>query len=238
MILDIITCSILDASALFQWVVENASYLLVFLLMTIESSFIPFPSEVVVPPAAFLAAQSVRQLQYHGTTIQVADMNVYILVLVATAGAIFGALINYGLSIWIGRPLVYKFADSRIGHACLINTEKVQKAESYFDKHGAISTFVGRLVPAVRQLISIPAGIARMNIWKFIIFTGLGAMVWNAVLAALGYWLGLHVNIDGLFTQVEKYNDYLTYAGLAIGVVCVGIIVFNAFKPKTKKEVL
>lgn len=234
MILDLITCSIFDAATLFQWVVENASYLLVFLLMAVESSFIPFPSEVVVPPAAFLAAQSVRQLQYHGTTIQVADMNVYIIVLVATAGAIVGALVNYVLSVWIGRPLVYKFADSRIGHACLIDKTKVIKAEKYFDKHGAVSTFVGRLVPAVRQLISIPAGIARMNIWKFILYTGLGAMVWNAVLAGLGYWLGLHVNIDGLFTQVEKYNDYLTYVGLGIGVICIGIILFNAFKPKTK----
>lgn len=238
MILDLITCSIFDAATLFQWVVENASYLLVFLLMAVESSFIPFPSEVVVPPAAFLAAQSVRQLQYHGTTIQVADMNVYIIVLVATAGAIVGALVNYVLSVWIGRPLVYKFADSRIGHACLIDKAKVIKAEKYFDKHGAVSTFVGRLVPAVRQLISIPAGIARMNIWKFIIYTGLGAMVWNAVLAGLGYWLGLHVNIDGLFTQVEKYNDYLTYVGLGIGVICVGIILFNAFKPKTKTETI
>lgn len=238
MILDLITCSIFDAATLFQWVVENASYLLVFLLMAVESSFIPFPSEVVVPPAAFLAAQSVRQLQYHGTTIQVADMNVYIIVLVATAGAIVGALVNYVLSVWIGRPLVYKFADSRIGHACLIDKAKVIKAEKYFDKHGAVSTFVGRLVPAVRQLISIPAGIARMNIWKFILYTGLGAMVWNAVLAGLGYWLGLHVNIDGLFTQVEKYNDYLTYVGLGIGVICIGIILFNAFKPKAKNEII
>lgn len=136
------------------------------------------------------------------------------------------------------RPLVYRFADSRIGHACLIDKAKVVKAETYFDKHGAVSTFVGRLVPAVRQLISIPAGIARMNIWKFILYTGLGAMVWNAVLAGLGYWLGLHVNIDGLFTQVEKYNDYLTYVGLGIGVICVGIILFNAFKPKAKNEVI
>lgn len=238
MILDLITCSIFDAATLFQWVVENASYILIFLLMAVESSFIPFPSEVVVPPAAFLAAQSVRQLQYHGTTIQVTDMNVYIIVLVATAGAIVGALVNYVLSVWIGRPLVYKFADSRIGHACLIDKAKVIKAEKYFDKHGAVSTFVGRLVPAVRQLISIPAGIARMNIWKFILYTGLGAMVWNAVLAGLGYWLGLHVNIDGLFTQVEKYNDYLTYVGLGIGVICIGIILFNAFKPKAKNEII
>lgn len=213
--------SIIDAASIFQWVVDNASYLLVFLLMTVESSFIPFPSEVVVPPAAYLACTN-------------DDMNVWMVVIVATAGAICGALINYFLSLWIGRPLVYKFADSRLGHACLIDRAKVEHAEAYFDKHGAISTFIGRLIPAVRQLISIPAGLARMNLGVFVIFTGLGAMVWNGVLAALGYWLGQTVPLDELFTRVEQYNDYLTYAGLAIGLICVGVILFNAFKPRKK----
>lgn len=213
--------SIIDAASIFQWVVDNASYLLVFLLMTVESSFIPFPSEVVVPPAAYLACTN-------------DDMNVWMVMIVATAGAICGALINYFLSLWIGRPLVYKFADSRLGHACLIDRAKVEHAEAYFDKHGAISTFIGRLIPAVRQLISIPAGLARMNLGVFVIFTGLGAMVWNGVLAALGYWLGQTVPLDELFTRVEQYNDYLTYAGLAIGLICVGVILFNAFKPRKK----
>lgn len=221
-----------DASSIFQWVVENASYLLVFVLMVVESSFIPFPSEVVVPPAAYLSAQTLRTMSYHGGTITVSNMNVFVIVLVATAGAIVGALINYYLSVWIGRPLVYKFADSRIGHACLIDREKVDKAEKYFDKHGSVSTFVGRLIPAVRQLISIPAGLSKMNIGKFVLYTGLGAALWNAVLAGMGYWLGKTVKLDDLFTQVEQYNDYLTYAGLAIGAVCVGIILFNAFKNK------
>ena len=227
-----------DAATIFQWVVENASYLLVFLLMTVESSFIPFPSEVVVPPTAFLAAQSVRTLTYHGQTIEVADLNVWLIVFFATAGALAGALINYWLSVWIGRPLVYRFADSRLGHACLIDRAKVDKAEAYFDRHGSISTFIGRLIPAVRQLISIPAGLARMNIGKFCLFTFLGAAVWNAVLAALGYWLGLHVSIDNLFSQVEKYNNYLTYVGLAIGVICVAIILYNAFKPRHNQSSL
>ncbi len=149
MIFDFITAGIFDAATLFQWVVDNASYLLIFVLMTVESSFVPFPSEVVVPPAAYLACTK-------------GDMNVFAVVLVATAGALCGALINYFLSLWIGRPLVYSFADSRLGHALLINREKVDKAEKYFDSHGAISTFLGRLIPAVRQLISIPAGLARM----------------------------------------------------------------------------
>ena len=177
MIFDFITAGIFDAATLFQWVVDNASYLLIFVLMTVESSFIPFPSEVVVPPAAYLACTK-------------GDMNVFAVVLVATAGALCGALINYFLSLWIGRPLVYSFADSRLGHALLINREKVENAEKYFDSPGAVSTFIGRLIPAVRQLISIPAGLARMNLGVFCIFTALGAGIWNGILAVLGWWLG------------------------------------------------
>lgn len=198
-------------------------YLLVLGFMIIESSFIPFPSEVIVPPAAYLACTK-------------GDVNIVAVVVLATLGAIIGALINYYLSAWIGRPIVYKFANSRFGHACLIDEAKVRHAEEYFDKHGAASTFFGRLIPAVRQLISIPAGLARMNIWKFILFTGLGALTWNIVLGALGYWLGTMVPQEQLFAKVEEYNDYLTYVGLAIGVACVGVILWNAFKPRKKSD--
>ena len=209
----------LDAAWFFDWFVNNASYLFVFIFMVIESSFIPFPSEVVVPPAAYLAMQK-------------GDMNIFVVVLVATAGALVGALINYGLSLLIGRPIVYAFADSRFGHACLINREKVEKAEAYFDRHGAVSTFIGRLIPAVRQLISIPAGIARMNIWVFCCFTALGALVWNVVLAFLGWWLSRHVDLSMLYDAVEKYNSYLTIGGLCILGLCVLYILYNAFKKK------
>ncbi|MDE7461019.1 MAG: DedA family protein [Paramuribaculum sp.] len=191
--------------------------------MVVESSFIPFPSEVIVPPAAYLAATS------H-------EVNIIAVVLIATVGAVIGALVNYFLSVWIGRPIVYKFADSKLGHACLIDREKVDNAERYFDRHGAVSTFVGRLIPAVRQLISIPAGLARMNVGKFVIFTGLGAMTWNIVLAVLGWWLGRLVPRDQLFAKVEQYNDYLTYAGIALGVICLGIIVWNALKPRKNSK--
>lgn len=219
MILDMTMLALFNASEFFQWFVENANYLFVFIFMTIESSFIPFPSEVVVPPAAYLACTG-------------SDMNFSLVIVFATLGALTGAFINYYLALWIGRPIVYRFANSRFGHACLIDQSKVEKAEAYFDKKGAISTFVGRLIPAVRQLISIPAGLARMNIGVFALFTTLGAGIWNIILAGLGYWLSLHVSREELFDAVEKYNSYLTYAGYAIGVFCVAYILWNAFKTK------
>lgn len=217
--LDLIPLAIFDAATFFQWFVDNATYLFVFVFMVIESSFIPFPSEVVVPPAAYLACTK-------------GDMNIFMVVLAATAGAIVGALINYYLALWIGRPIVYRFANSRFGHACLIDQAKVEKAEQYFDKHGAASTFIGRLIPAARQLISIPAGLARMNLGIFVLFTGLGALIWNIILAVLGWWLGKTVPLEQLFDKVEQYNSYLTYAGAAIGVFCIGFILWNAFKPR------
>lgn len=214
--------ALFDAAEFFSWFVENANYLLVFVFMMIESSFIPFPSEVVVPPAAYLAAQPGH------------DMNVVGVVLAATAGALAGALVNYLLALWIGRPLVYGFADSRLGHACLIDRAKVERAEKYFDEHGAVSTFVGRLIPAVRQLISIPAGLARMNLGMFALFTALGAAVWNSVLAGLGYWLGHTVPLSSLFEQVERYNSYLSWAGMGVLAICVAVILYNALKKHEK----
>ncbi|MCH5246922.1 MAG: DedA family protein [Muribaculaceae bacterium] len=209
----------LNAASAFQFFVDHASYWFVFLFMVIESSFIPFPSEVVVPPAAYLAVSR-------------GDMNIFLVVLIATAGALCGALINYGLALWIGRPLVYRFANSRIGHICMINEEKVKKAEDYFYRHGAISTFIGRLIPTVRQLISIPAGLVKMNLVVFILFTTLGALIWNIVLGGLGYWLGKTVPYDQLFTTVEEYNQYLTFAGVSLGVLCLVYILYKAFKKK------
>lgn len=217
--------SIFNAADFFQWFVENANYTFVFVFMVIESSFVPFPSEVVVPPAAYLACTNAGAG---------ADMNVFVVVIVATLGAMVGAFINYYLALWIGRPVVYAFADSRMGHALLINREKVEKAENYFDKHGAISTFIGRLIPAIRQLISIPAGIARMNIVQFAIFTFLGALLWNGILGALGFWLAETVSPEDLFDKVEQYNKYLTVGGYGLAAICVILILYNAFKPKSK----
>lgn len=223
MMLDLIPLALFDAAQFFQWFVDHASYVFVFVFMTIESSFIPFPSEVVVPPAAYLACTN---------TGAGSDMNIFLVVVVATLGALCGAFINYYLAVWIGRPVVYSFADSRLGHACMIDRKKVEKAEKYFDEHGAVSTFVGRLIPAIRQLISIPAGLARMNVGKFSIFTSLGALIWNSILALLGYLLARNVAPDQLFAKVEEYNRYLTWAGYALGIICVIYILYKAFSKK------
>lgn len=221
-----ILLSLFDAQQFFNFFVEHANYLFVFLFMTIESSFIPFPSEVVVPPAAYLACTN---------TGAGSDMNIFLVVVFATLGALAGAFINYYLALWIGRPVVYRFADSKFGHACMIDRQKVEKAEAYFDKHGAISTFVGRLIPAIRQLISIPAGISKMNVGVFALFTGLGALIWNAVLATLGYWLSTFIQPDQLFAKIEEYNRYLTWAGYALAVICILFILYNAFFKGRKK---
>ena len=225
MILDFL--QLFDANDFFRWFVDNANYWFVFVFMIIESSFIPFPSELVVPPAAYLAMQ------------QGSSMIIYMVVVVATLGALVGALINYYLALWIGRPVVYAFANSRLGHILLLDSEKVNKAEQYFDKHGAISTFIGRLIPAVRQLISIPAGLARMNIGTFSIFTSLGALTWNVILALLGYLLFKFFQFDTkqeLLDKVEEYNAYLTYFGYGIGIICVLFILYNVLKPHSKKN--
>ena len=171
----------------------------------IESSFIPFPSEIVIIPAAYKAAYG--------------ELNMYLVVIFGTLGADLGAIINYYLARWIGRPLVYKFANSRIGHICLLDQKKVETAERYFDKHGSISTLIGRLIPAVRQLISIPAGLARMKFSKFILFTTLGAMCWNIVLAAIGYG-----------SKVQMYSHEILYILIAICVFIVGFLIYKGMK--------
>ena len=186
--------------------------------MAIESSFIPFPSEVVVPPAAWKAAAGDGGL------------NVYLVVLFATIGANIGALINYYLAKWLGRPIVYKFANSRFGHMCLIDEDKVKHAEAYFDKHGALSTFIGRLIPAVRQLISIPAGLAKMKLSTFLLYTTLGAGIWNAILAAIGYMLESVVPEDQLLEKVSQYSHEIGYIFIAIGAFIIGYLIYKGKK--------
>ena len=202
-----------------QWCLDNLNYWTVALLMAIESSFIPFPSEVVVTPAAYMAAAT-------------GELNVWLVIVFATLGALIGALVNYGLALWLGKPIVYKFANSRFGHMCLIDQAKVEKAESFFIKYGVTTTLVGRLVPAVRQLISIPAGLARMNLPKFMLFTSLGAGLWNAVLAALGYYLESIVPEEQLIDTVTRYSHEIGYGIIAIVAVALGIVIYKGLKKR------
>jgi membrane protein DedA with SNARE-associated domain len=167
--------------------IDTLGYLGVFLLMTIESSFIPFPSELVVPPAAYLAFQG--------------KMSIVLVILAGLGGSLVGALINYFLALYLGRPTVNRLLEMSFTRLLLLDKKKLDKAEKYFVKHGAISTFLGRLIPGIRQLISLPAGFSRMNLASFSFFTSLGAGIWVCVLAFLGYYFGAN---EELFSEFYK----------------------------------
>lgn len=196
-----------------DWYSDNMNYWSITALMAIESSFIPFPSEVVVPPAAYVAENEGSPLNTTGSY----PLNVLLIVLFASLGAMIGACINYGLSIWLGRPIIYKFADSKLGHLLLLSGEKIRKAEDYFNERGKVSTFIGRLIPAIRQLISIPAGLARMPFGTFLLYTFLGAFTWNVVLALLGY--AAHGQAD----LIDRYNKELSIAIVVIAGLAAAI---------------
>ena len=213
----------MDSAELFRWVLDNLNYWVVTVFMAIESSFIPFPSEVVVPPAAWKAMDPAS------------GMNIFLVVVFATIGADIGALFNYYLARWLGRPIVYRFADSRIGHMCLIDRESVERAEQYFRDHGAASTFFGRLIPAIRQLISIPAGLANMRLDHFLLYTTLGAGVWYRVLVLIGYLIyrysGLKTTND-VYLEATKYSHEIGYVLLALAVLIVGFLIYKGVKKK------
>lgn len=202
---------------LLEWVLDNLNYWVVTLFMAIESSFIPFPSEVVVPPAAWKAMTD-------------ESMNVFLVIVFATVGADIGALVNYYLSKILGRPIIYRFADSRFGHLCLINRAKVEQAEQYFREHGAASTFFGRLVPAVRQLISIPAGLSGMKLGTFLLYTSLGAGVWNTILALIGYAIYQYTDIkttEDVYIMATHYSHEIGYVLLAAALLVVGVMIYR-----------
>ena len=206
-----------------RFCLNNLNYGTITFFMAVESSFIPFPSEAVVPPAAWKAS------------LPGSDMNIFLVFIFATIGALIGALINYYLALWLGRPIVYKFANSRLGHMFLLSEEKVKNAELYFDKHGATSTFFGRLVPAVRQLISIPAGLARMGMGRFLLYTALGAGAWNAILAALGYYMSTFDSLQSEEAVMLKVKEYSGEIGLVFLVLAVLIVCYLIYKGWKKK---
>lgn len=199
------------------WYSAHMNHASITALMTIESSFIPFPSEVVIPPAVYVAASPESALCVTGNYL----LDVLLIVLFGTIGAMLGAIINYGLAVWLGRLIIYKFADSRLGHLCLLSSEKVQKAEAYFNEHGKVSTVVGRLIPGIRQLISIPAGLAKMHFGQFLLYTFLGAFMWNSILALLGYVA---------HGQADLINQYSHELSVAILVLLGGVVVYFVAK--------
>lgn len=207
-----------------QWYGNNVSYLAVGTLMAIESSFVPFPSEIVIPPAAMVAADPATPN----------DMKIWLIVLVGTLGALLGAYINYFLSLWLGRPIIYKFADSKLGHLLRLSGEKMERAEKYFNEHGVVSTLVGRLIPVIRQLISIPAGLSRMNFGTFTLFTFIGAGIWNCILGLLGF---LAVKAGGM-EFIYKYSSLLSKIIIIVFVVAVAFIVIRAIIKKRKTKAI
>jgi membrane protein DedA with SNARE-associated domain len=182
--------------------------------MAVESSFIPFPSEIIVPPAAWKAAQG--------------ELNFIMVCISATVGALIGAIFNYYFALWLGRPVIYRLADTRWAHILLINRESIEKAERYFIKHGRSSTFIGRFVPAIRQFISLPAGLARMNIAAFLGFTAIGSALWNIILACMGYFLYSQKDV------LHKYYTLLSYGCLALGMAFGAYLLIKSFAFKKK----
>ena len=208
-------------ASVLHWYDEHMNYYAVGGLMTLESSFIPFPSEVVIPPAVYVALDEKSQ----------SGMNWWLVVLFGTIGALLGALINYYLSRWLGRPIIYAFANSKLGHMLQLSKEKVERAEVYFNDHGNMSTLIGRFIPVIRQLISIPAGLSKMNIWAFMFFTTIGAAAWNFVLALLGYL----AHKAGDISVVEQYSHEISIAIIGIVVLVVAFFVVRYFIKKRKK---
>ena len=208
------------------WYAENMNYGSVTALMAIESSFIPFPSEIVIPPAAYVAGHedsSLNVSKYYW-------VNVLLVVLFGTLGAMIGAIVNYLLALWLGRPIVYAFADSKIGKLLLLSSDKIKKAEDYFNDHGKVSTFVGRFIPAIRQLISIPAGLSRMHFGWFSFYTFLGAFCWNIVLALLG------VVAHGQADLINKYSHELSIGIVVLMCVVVAYFIVKKIVRKVKAK--
>lgn len=192
--------------------IDSLGYIGIFILMTIESSFIPFPSEVVLIPA--------------GALIQQGKMSFFIVLLSAVLGSLAGALINYYLALHLGRKAVARLT-KKYGKYFLLDEDKLKRVDDYFDKHGPITTFIGRLIPGIRQLISLPAGFGRMNLSKFILFTSLGAGIWSVILIVLGILIGNNSEI------IEKNLHTITIMTL---IVCFLLIIIYISLHKRKKN--
>jgi len=191
---------------------NNLNYYTIFILMLLESTVIPVPSELVVAPAAYHAAAG--------------NLHVVLVILAATLGADIGASINYLAGYYLGRPIIYRFANSRIGHLCLLSQKKVEKSETYFNDHGMVATITGRLIPGIRHLISIPAGLAKMSYWRFLLYTTIGAGCWHIILALLGWYLHSFVPEDQLDEAILQYGEYIKVVIMVL--VAIALVYFLA----------
>lgn len=200
---------------------SNLNYPAIFLLMMLESTVVPVPSELVVAPAAYHAAAG--------------NLNVGLVILFATIGADVGASINYFVALYVGRPVVYRFANSRLGKLCLLNQDKVERSERYFDRHGIVATLTGRLIPGIRHLISIPAGLARMNYGKFLLYTTIGAGVWHSILAALGWYLHAVVPEEQLNDKILQYGEHIKVAIIALVLIAIAVYILRRFVRKRRQ---
>lgn len=186
---------------------SNLNYGTIFFLMLLESTVVPVPSELVIAPAAYHAASG--------------NLNIALIILAGTLGADIGATINYLGGYFLGRPIIYRFANSRLGRLCLLNQTKVEKSEKYFDDHGMVATITGRLIPGIRHLISIPAGLAKMKYWQFILYTTLGAGAWNCILATLGWNLHSIVSEEQLNDKILEYGEYIKVVILTLAAIAL-----------------
>lgn len=196
------------------WYKNNTNYFSITALMACESSILPVPSEMVIPPAVYVALDPDSHL------------SIFWIIFFGTIGAMIGASFNYIMSKWLGRIVIYKFADSKVGHLFLLNSEKIKKAETYFNDHGKTSTFIGRFIPVIRHLISIPAGLAKMNYLNFLLYTTLGAGLWNCALALLGYLA------HGQQDAINKYSHELSFIFIGIGVILLGWLIIKSVRKK------
>jgi membrane protein DedA with SNARE-associated domain len=178
--------------------------------MAIESTFIPYPSEIIMPPAAYLAARG--------------EMNILLIIIAGTLGSAFGATINYLLAYTLGRSIVYYLVNHRYARFLLLNESKLKKAEDYFLKNGRSATFIGRLIPGIRHLISIPAGFCRMNYLSFLGYTLGGAGIWVSILAILGYFFGANDQL------LKSYFHEISYALLGLGALFVIYLIYKNYR--------
>lgn len=208
----------MSLSGLMEWCLEHLNYWVVFVLMVLENSVVPLPSELIVTPAAYKAANG--------------EMSILLVIFITTLGSTIGAVINYYIALAVGRPLVYRFANSRLGHLLFINRQKIEYVEALFLKHGKISIFFGRLLPAGRQFISIPAGLTRMKLSSFILYTFLGSAIWNSILVLLGYYLAQVLPEEKVTGELQRHSMEFSLAFIGL----IGFIIgFYYLRNKAKK---